>query len=242
MHTTDKQIKSLVVEGNIGAGKSTFLNILKDSLNVQVVYEPHEKWQNIGGTQNLLDMFYKDTQRWAYTFQTYAFVTRVVAQEIHAKKCTNPVQILERSVYSDRYCFAKTAHELGTMNALEWKLYKEWFTWLVDNYTVKPDGFIYLRTNPQVCHARLRKRNRSEEIDVTFDYLQLLHNKHEGWLIERKCVASYLQHVPVLVLECNEDFENNKVEQERHLEQICSFFDVHWSLRREIVKTSSLSL
>lgn len=237
-----KQIKCLIVEGNIGAGKSTFLNILRDSLNVQVVYEPHEKWQNIGGTQNLLEMFYKDTQRWAYTFQSYAFVTRIIAQETHAKKCINPAQILERSVYSDRYCFAKTAHELGTMNALEWKLYQEWFSWLVDNYTIKPDGFIYLRTNPQICYERLRKRNRSEETGVSLQYLQTLHARHEEWLIEKKGVASYLQNVPVLVLECDEEFEGNKAEQERHLERICSFFDVHWALGKQVAKTSCLSL
>lgn len=241
MHQNNKQIKSLVVEGNIGAGKSTFLTILRDSLNVQLVYEPHEKWQNVGGSQNLLDMFYKNTQRWAYTFQTYAFVTRIATQEAHLKKCNDPVQILERSVYSDRYCFAKTAYDLGTMNALEWKLYQEWFEWLVDTYTVKPDGFIYLRTNPHICYDRLRKRNRSEETQVALEYLQTLHARHEEWLIERKGVASYLQNVPVLILECDEDFENNPAEQERHLERICAFFDVHWSLGKQVSKISRFS-
>jgi len=142
------------------------------------------------------------------------------------KKCVQPTQILERSVYSDRYCFAKNCYQMGVMNALEWKLYQEWFAWLVDNYAIKPDGFIYLQTDPQVCHERLVKRNRSEEVGVTQEYLQMLHDKHEQWLLDKKDVAPYVADLPVLVLSCNKDFEYDSNEQQRHLEKICQTFGV----------------
>ena len=92
MHAQNNQ-KYFVVEGNIGAGKSTFLKVINTFLNAQVVYEPHEKWQNVGG-ENLLENFYADTQRWAYTFQTYAFITRILEREKAALKNTQPFQIL----------------------------------------------------------------------------------------------------------------------------------------------------
>ena len=76
---------SIIVEGNIGAGKSTFLKLLSSALDIQPVFEPHDKWQNIGG-ENLLENFYQDTQRWAYSFQTYAFVSRVIEQENFLEK------------------------------------------------------------------------------------------------------------------------------------------------------------
>lgn len=220
-HTT--QQKCFIVEGNIGAGKSTFLRILQSYLNVQMVFEPHEKWQNVGGGENLLEKFYIDAPRWAYSFQTYAFVTRVMAQEQHAAVNQYPVQVLERSVYSDRYCFAKNCFEMGTMSSLEWKLYQEWFGWLVDNYTTKPDGFIYLRTDPKVCYERLLKRSRHEEAAVPLEYLQKLHDKHEDWLIAKNDVASYLKSTPVLILECNEEFEANQGAMEAHVEKIVAF-------------------
>ena len=217
--------KCFILEGNIGAGKSTFLKIMRGYLNVQIVPEPHEKWQKIGDSdENLLEKFYNDTPRWAYTFQSYAFVTRVREQEEYAKKNGYPVQVLERSVYSDRYCFAKNCFELGTMTALEWKLYQEWFSWLVDNYTVKPSGFIYLGTDPEICYKRLLKRNRKEEAEVPLSYLEKLHNKHEEWLVKKENVAPYLKNIPVLILECNNDFEHSKPEQEKHIEKIISFF------------------
>lgn len=218
----------LSIEGNIGAGKSTFLKIIEQIFDIQAVFEPHEKWQRVGQSENLLDKFYKDTARWAYTFQSYAFVTRVVEQEINARKSMHATHILERSVYSDRYCFAKNCFEMGMMNALEWKLYQEWFGWLVDNYAPKVHGFIYLRTDPEVCYKRILKRNRSEEESVSLDYLRMIHAKHEAWLIKQEENMAGLKELPILVLECNEDFEHNKQEQEKHSKEIQRFFGISY--------------
>lgn len=221
--------KCFIIEGNIGAGKSTFLRILKENLNIQAVFEPHEKWQQVGG-ENLLEKFYTDTPRWAYTFQTYAFVTRIVEQEQQAKRNEFGVQVLERSVYSDRYCFAKNCFELGNMSSLEWKLYQEWFSWLVDTYTTKPTGFIYLQTDPTVCYERLLKRSRFEEAGVPLEYLERLHDKHEEWLINKIGIAPYLRDIPVLSLECNNEFESDKQEQQRHIDKILAFFNAQQAL------------
>lgn len=220
--------KNFIIEGNIGAGKSTFLKIIRDYLNVQVVPEPCAQWQNVGqGAENLLEKFYADAPRWAYSFQNYAFVTRIMAQEQQAKINDYPVQILERSIYSDRYCFAKNCFELGMMTEIEWRQYDDWFAWLADTYTVKPSGFIYLRTDPDICYQRLLKRNRSEESAVPLNYLHKLHDKHDQWLVHKHDVADYLRNTPVLILNCNKDFEFDADEQERHMEAVVSFLFEH---------------
>ncbi len=222
--------RSFIVEGNIGAGKSTFLHMLKQYLNVQIMLEPHEQWQNVGDGHNLLDLFYKNPTRWAYSFQSYAFISRIMMQQAHAR--TNPytAQVLERSVFSDRYCFAFNAYELGYMNPLEWRIYQEWFSWLVETYLPQPDGFIYLRTDPTICYNRLKKRNRNEETAVSLDYIERLHQKHESWLINKKDIAPSIAQIPVLVLNCDADFEDNKREQEKHVEQVGNFMVSHLSI------------
>ncbi|HJM68606.1 MAG TPA: deoxynucleoside kinase [Candidatus Babeliales bacterium] len=219
-------VKRFIIEGNIGAGKSTFLKILEQHLAIEGVLEPHAKWQDVGDGENLLDLFYKDTPRWAYTFQTYAFVTRVLEQEQRALKATSPIQVLERSVFSDRFCFAKNCYEMGLMSSLEWQLYQDWFKWLVEGYTIKPSGFIYLQTDPEVCHQRLVKRNRHEESAVSLDYLTKLHNKHQQWLVEKMDDVSFLGDTPVLVLHCNKEFENDLDEQQSHISKIAEFYNI----------------
>lgn len=48
----------------------------------QVVHEPVEEWQRVpsagGSTLNLLDHFYQDPEKYAYTFQNYVFMSRVL--------------------------------------------------------------------------------------------------------------------------------------------------------------------
>jgi len=218
----------LIVEGNIGAGKSTFLRLIKDRLACQIVYEPHEKWQNISNKGNLLENFYNDTPRWAYTFQSYAFITRTLTQKNHALKNPYSVQVLERSVFSDRYCFAKNLYESGLMSDLEWTLYLEWFGWFCQDHVTKPNGFIYLRTTPQTCYKRLLKRARHEEKAVPIEYLEQLHQKHEAWLMEKKNVDAYVKDVPVLVLDCDKEFESDEAHKNKLIDQITQFFDINY--------------
>lgn len=223
MKTKSKNTPYFIIEGNIGAGKSTFLRLVAQDLPIKPIFEPHQRWQKVDGKYNLLEQFYQDTSRWAYTFQSYAFITRIMAQQEAAAQFPNSIQVLERSVYSDRYCFAKNCYENGTMNALEWKLYQEWFSWLIEGYIPKPTGFIYLQTQPEVCFKRLIKRNRHEEVGVTLTYLQQLYEKHESWLVEKNGVDAHLLQIPVLVLECNQEFESDKKVREALISKVSEF-------------------
>lgn len=81
MHTTthhDKHFFSL--EGTIGAGKSTLLQLLTKHLPVHAISEPTRKWQHMTEGDNLLALFYQNTPRWAYTFQSYTFISRIKTQ------------------------------------------------------------------------------------------------------------------------------------------------------------------
>ncbi len=209
-----------ILEGNIGSGKSTFLSLVKKNLTIEVLYEPTDQWQNVGEAGNLLDLFYNDMPRWAYTFQSYAFLSRVKMLNVVD---TGTPRLAERSIYCDRFCFAKNCFERGVMTALEWQLYQEWFAWLATQCVSRPQGFIYLRTSPEVSYNRLQKRSRCEESSVALSYLQEIHQKHDDWLIHKKETIDLLVDVPVLVINGDNEFENDKEQQLMLMKQVDQF-------------------
>lgn len=179
---------TLCVEGNISVGKTTFLQrIANETLElrdlVEIVPEPVDKWQNVGPDQfNILDAFYAEPERYAYTFQNYVFVTRVM-QEKESSGGIKPLRLMERSVFSDRMVFVRAVHEAKWMNEMEISIYDSWFDPVVSSLPgLIPDGFIYLRASPDTCHKRMMLRKRTEEDGVSLDYLRDLHEKHESWL------------------------------------------------------------
>ena len=168
------------IEGNVGSGKSTFLKLLQEKGNHKIIPEPVNEWCNMTNKngKNILEEFYGNQERYAYTFQSIAFRTRV-----NNLKNYNG-ELIERSIFTDRNVFAKTCYETGKMNDIEWSDYCSWFDWLADTFNVKPTGFIYLRADPEISYQRIKKRCRPGEETIPFQYLEELHNKHEKWLIE----------------------------------------------------------
>jgi len=217
------------LEGNIGSGKSTFLHKLAQTDIARIIYEPHMLWQNVCG-HNLLDAFYKDAQRWAYSFQTYVFLTRMKAvEEAIQADGVHPacVYVAERSVYADRLCFGQACFEGGFISPLEWNMYCSWYDWLVGQYMHAPRGIIYLQVSPEKSRERINKRKRTEEETIDFAYLTRLHELHENFLVHRKNVPSFIRNIPVLVLDGNVEFESCQQKWEVYLQQIQRFIAEH---------------
>lgn len=174
----------ILLEGNIGAGKSTIGWALKASGLFDFIEEPVEEWKSGFGV-NMLDLFYRDMPRWAFTFQITTFVTRCKTWKEISALTDHPRVLLERSIYTDRYVFAPTLHRLGAINADEWAIYCRLWEFTVANSDVAPDCVLYLRTPAEVCMERIRRRGRGEESGVTLDYLQQLEALHDQWLLNR---------------------------------------------------------
>ena len=176
------------LDGNIGAGKSTLIAALKlVASELTVLQEPVGDWLTLKNEEgeSLLSLFYKDTPRWAYTFQNCAILTRLIATTTAIEeykpvpgKC--PVLITERSVLTDRHVFAETMLEEGKMNKLEWDLYMKWFDAFAKKVPVK--GLIYITTSPTLSKERIIRRGRLGEESISLEYLERLDQQHKKWI------------------------------------------------------------
>lgn len=189
---------TVFVEGNVGSGKTTFLKHFAALDNIVTLTEPVDRWRNVRG-QNFLDLMYTDPSRWGITFQTYVQLTML---DLHTKAVESPVKMMERSIYSARYCFVENLHQSGLMPEPDFIALDEWFNWIVKNHDISGNLIIYLRTSPEVVHKRMMARARTEESCVPLEYLEKLHQLHENWLFHR---TSFSCPAPVVVIDANQD-------------------------------------
>ncbi len=220
-----------LVEGNIGAGKSTFLQLIKQNLpQLNVIFEPVNVWHTNEQGKSLLHSFYSDTKRWAYTMESFTLINRTFENN-QIKLSSMHATLAERSIYSGYYCFAKNSYANGFMENLEWNIYKKWFEFLTTHHSYpKPTGFIYLRTTPSTAYARIIKRSRLAENLISFDYINQLHNRHEDFLMHHKN-QDRPTSAPVLVLDANVDFEKDTQALQIMLNQVQAFISASQNLQ-----------
>lgn len=197
------------IEGNIGVGKSTFLEyIYKHYNDIQINYEPLSLWCNYKNL-NPLKEFYDDKYLNSFPFQLFTMKTLIDS------RCCNKKKYIfnERSIQSSYYIFAKSLYEKSFINDFSYNLLEDLF---IENVSKqgKIDLFVYLRTEPSTAYSRIQKRNRPEEKNITFEYISDLHEKHEDWLLKNK----YDLKVPIYVI--NLDCEYNSNEYKNQIQYI----------------------
>ena len=173
------------IEGNIGSGKSTFLKRIPDFVNnCQVILEPLNIWQNLTDSDgiNILDHFYKDMNKHAYAFQSFAFLSRT--QSLETIDETKKYIFVERSTYSDKEVFAHNCYLSGVMPEIHYNLYNKWFSWMDNFLKLQNTSHIYLRCTPEISYKRQKERNRDEESGISLDYMRQIHDRHEEWLLK----------------------------------------------------------
>ncbi|XP_041975860.1 deoxynucleoside kinase isoform X2 [Aricia agestis] len=204
---------TVLVEGNIGSGKTTFLEHFRQFEDITLLTEPVEQWRNLKGW-NLLDLMYKDPAKWAMTFQAYVSMTML---DMHRLPTTTPVKLMERSLYSARYCFVEHMRRAGTLHPAQFAVLDEWFMFMQRTTNIDVDLIVYLKTTPSIVHERIKKRARSEEQCVPLSYIEELHKLHEDWLVNRthaECPA------PVLVIDADLDLSQITEEYKKSEHQI----------------------
>ena len=78
---SEKKVYRIIVEGNIGSGKTTFLKIFAKNCNSVlnkplIVPEPINLWRDVGGV-NIFQLLADNPKRWSFAFQSYVQLTMI---------------------------------------------------------------------------------------------------------------------------------------------------------------------
>ena len=207
----------MIVEGPIGAGKSTYVKILKQRLSkyfsVSSVEEPVELWERLGA----LDRFYKNPKEEAYRFQMLAYATRMLAlREEYEKNPNVKIRIVERSPRSDHHVFVRKHVAEGNISASQYEEYKIWCKAWEYVWPKRPDCVIYVAPPLEECMKRVRERSRDGEDEVSRDYQIDLMRNHED-MFRDHC------HEKLLRVTQSDDYRPPGLEQDKLVTDFVEF-------------------
>ncbi|KAF7265807.1 deoxynucleoside kinase-like isoform X2 [Rhynchophorus ferrugineus] len=200
---TDRPFR-VSIEGNIGAGKSTLIKYFQGMDGLETYAEPLEWWRNVDG-HNLLELMYTDIHEWLKVFQSYVQFTRLKVQTTPPKSSSTRVQMFERSIQNNRFCFMEQASRDGYLHPADYSVLDQWFKWIQANVDISLDLIVYLRSTPKVVYERVKARRRPEELGLSLEYLEGLHESHEQWLMTDD---ERINTIPVLVLDADQTLDD----------------------------------
>ncbi len=180
----------VVVEGAIGAGKTSLAKLLSERLQAKLVLEEVEE-------NPFLKDFYRDRGRFAFQAQMHFLFSRYQQQ-----RTLRQMELFSERLVAD-YLFAKDRIFASlNLSDRELALYEKMVGWL-ELDVMKPDVVVYLQASPEMLLERIAKRGRPFERDMERDYVRQLNEAYNHFFFH------YVE-APLLVVNTNNiDFVNH---------------------------------
>lgn len=194
-------LRYIVIEGVIGAGKTTLARLLAERFQAQLVLEEFEQ-------NPFLENFYAEPERWAFQTQLSFLASRFRQQKALFER-----DLFHQIVISD-YAFDKDrifAHL--NLKGDELRLYETLYG-LMQPATPTPDLVVYLQSAPERLMRNIHQRGRSYERQMDPKYIEALNDAYNYYFYR------YTKS-PLLIIHATEiDFVRNPSELEELLRQI----------------------
>ena len=184
-------IDYLVIEGNIGAGKTTLATMLSHDLNSKLILE--------GFSDNpFLPKFYNDPAKYSFPLEL-SFLAERYSQ---LKSDLANRDLFHEMTIVDYYFMKSLIFAQNTLAPDEYNLYRKFFDIIYDRLP-KPDLYVYLHVSEDKLIENIFQRGRDYEKSIQQSYLRMIRDGYFNFFSQQT-------EFPVLIVETtNIDFVKN---------------------------------
>jgi deoxyadenosine/deoxycytidine kinase len=181
----------IVIEGNIGAGKTTLAKKLAKDMNARLILETFED-------NPFLPKFYKDRERYSFPVELSFLAARYrqLKNEIQNKDLFHSLTIADYH-FLKSLIFAKE-----TLSGDEFRLFRQLFDIIYEMVPI-PDLYVYIHRPVDILLKFIEKRGRDYEKEIDAEYLKDLQDGYFRFFKEHPDMR-------ILIINMEDmDFEND---------------------------------
>jgi deoxyadenosine/deoxycytidine kinase len=156
----------VVIEGNIGAGKTTLATRIADQFNGRLILEHF-------ADNPFLPKFYSDQEKYSFPLELSFLASRYK----QLKDELEPQDLFRAFTVADYYFMKSLVFASSTLKGDEYNLYRQIF-YIIYGTLPKPDIFVYLHLTPERLLENIEKRGRNYEKSITKEYLKKIQDSY----------------------------------------------------------------
>lgn len=156
----------VVIEGNIGAGKTTLATRISEQFNARLILEHY-------ADNPFLPKFYDNPEKYSFPLELSFLASRYK----QLKEELTPQDLFKTFTVADYYFMKSLVFASSTLRGDEYNLYRTIF-YIIYGSLPKPDIFVYLHLSPERLLNNIRKRGREYEKTISREYLQKIQESY----------------------------------------------------------------
>ena len=184
-------LRYLVIEGNIGAGKTSLCNKIATEKHAKLILEQF-------ADNPFLPKFYKNPDRYSFPLELSFLADRYN----QLKKNLDTFDLFNELVVADYFFMKSLIFSSSTLQEDEYKLYRQLFD-IIYSSLPKPDLYVYLHKSVDNLLKNIKLRGREYEQNISYEYLKSIENGYFNFFKQQS-------NIKILLIDTNNiDFVNN---------------------------------
>jgi len=208
--------KFIVIEGLIGAGKTSLSKKISERFNAKLILEQF-------ADNPFLPKFYKDPEKYSFPLEL-SFLAERYRQ---LKEDLGTGDLFKSFIVADYYFPKSLIFAKLTLAEDEFHLFRNLFD-IIHNSLPKPDLYVYLHISPEKALRNIKQRGRDYEQSIDIDYLNKINSSYFEYFKQEK-------ELKFLIIDTSGiDFVNSQNDFETLIDHIFNY-EYTYGLNRKIL-------